>query len=113
MQDRYPWWKCQTPYEPEVWRVAKINGTIITAQQGDDTVRQNVSRDRVVPNNLKPMARVTEFHGPPGIVPCENEETSRRMELGTEALLDPMCFGSSAAEQRSGGVAARGWVLAA
>ncbi|KAJ1165614.1 hypothetical protein NDU88_006035 [Pleurodeles waltl] len=44
MKDRKPGWKFRTPYEPSVWVVTRVAGTVVTVQKVGETVSRNVSR---------------------------------------------------------------------
>ncbi|KAJ1155877.1 hypothetical protein NDU88_008602 [Pleurodeles waltl] len=43
VKDRHPGWKFRTPYEPSRWSVVDVQGTMMTAQRGDQRVTRNVS----------------------------------------------------------------------
>ncbi|KAJ1122083.1 hypothetical protein NDU88_000587 [Pleurodeles waltl] len=42
LKDRKPGWKFRTPYEPGIWTVSKIMGTMITALRGCERVTRNI-----------------------------------------------------------------------
>ncbi|KAJ1204567.1 hypothetical protein NDU88_000013 [Pleurodeles waltl] len=43
IKDRKPRWKFRTPYEPSVWAVTGVSGTMVTVEKGSDRVTQIVS----------------------------------------------------------------------
>ncbi|KAJ1197069.1 hypothetical protein NDU88_000931 [Pleurodeles waltl] len=43
IRDRCPGWKFRTPYEPCVWTVTGVSGTMVTVAKGSETVARNVS----------------------------------------------------------------------
>lgn len=43
IRDRHPGWKFQTPYEPEVWTVEAVKGTMVTVKRGSAAITRNVS----------------------------------------------------------------------
>ncbi|KAJ1108869.1 hypothetical protein NDU88_006239 [Pleurodeles waltl] len=42
LKDCHPGWKFRTPFEPDVWIVEKIDGTMVTARKGVHQVTRNV-----------------------------------------------------------------------
>ncbi|KAJ1112586.1 hypothetical protein NDU88_000848 [Pleurodeles waltl] len=43
VKSRHPGGKFKTPFEPEVWTVARVNGTLVTATRKGETVTRNIS----------------------------------------------------------------------
>ncbi|KAJ1214306.1 hypothetical protein NDU88_001925 [Pleurodeles waltl] len=43
IKDRRPGWKFCMPYEPGVWTVTGVSGTMVTAEKGRNRVSQNIS----------------------------------------------------------------------
>ncbi|KAJ1200663.1 hypothetical protein NDU88_004484 [Pleurodeles waltl] len=43
INDRKPGWKFRTPYEPGVWTVTGMSGTMVTAEKGSERVTRNIS----------------------------------------------------------------------
>ncbi|KAJ1090173.1 hypothetical protein NDU88_003308 [Pleurodeles waltl] len=43
VKDRKPGWKFRTPYEPGVWTVTGVSGTMVTAEKGCERVTRNIS----------------------------------------------------------------------
>ncbi|KAJ1216502.1 hypothetical protein NDU88_004103 [Pleurodeles waltl] len=43
IKDRKPGWKVSTPYEPGVWNLTEVSGTMVTAKKGTERVKQNIS----------------------------------------------------------------------
>ncbi|KAJ1082147.1 hypothetical protein NDU88_002317 [Pleurodeles waltl] len=43
IKDRKPGWKFRTPYEPGVWVVSRVAGTMIMVKKANQTVSRNVS----------------------------------------------------------------------
>ncbi|KAJ1153336.1 hypothetical protein NDU88_006097 [Pleurodeles waltl] len=48
IKDRRPGWKFCTPYDPAVWVVSRVAGTMVTAQRANKIVSQNISWFRKV-----------------------------------------------------------------
>ncbi|KAJ1213356.1 hypothetical protein NDU88_000994 [Pleurodeles waltl] len=42
LKDCHPGWKFRTPFEPDVWRVQKVEGTMLTAVRGGRRVTRNI-----------------------------------------------------------------------
>ncbi|KAJ1205855.1 hypothetical protein NDU88_001280 [Pleurodeles waltl] len=66
LKDRHPGWKFHTTFEPDVWRVEKVEGTMMTTVIGGRRVTRNVLwLQKVVQNNGVRYSRdPEEAHSP-------------------------------------------------
>ncbi|KAJ1142126.1 hypothetical protein NDU88_008453 [Pleurodeles waltl] len=88
VRDGYPSWKFRTPYEPSRWTVIDVQGTMVTAQRGDQRVTRNVSwfkrvegHDEDTPTDAEEMDDVADHRMEPREVPRNNPSSSLNPEL--------------------------------
>ncbi|KAJ1123886.1 hypothetical protein NDU88_002353 [Pleurodeles waltl] len=76
INDQKPVWKLSTPYEPGLWTVTRVSGTMVTEEKGRDQVTRNISWFRKV-----------TFEGPSDVLDGEDylQHWSRTGDNGPES----------------------------
>ncbi|KAJ1198807.1 hypothetical protein NDU88_002646 [Pleurodeles waltl] len=84
VKNRHPGGKFKTPFEPEVWTVARVKGTLVTATRKDETVTRNISWFKIYHGRPLESERSEVNSGPPsseeGVLTSGHVQASGELE---------------------------------